>query len=122
MKKSDFYKRRFRTGLLKGTCVFVFAVFVLGNMSVKAFANSEGTQQARKVTGVVTDKSSEPLIGVNVKVRGTTTGAITDVSGAYSVDVPGTDAVLVFSYVGYGEQTIPVGTQTVVNVQLDEDV
>jgi hypothetical protein len=99
MKKSNFHKKRFPTVLLKGTCVLVFAVCVLGSMSVKAFASSEGAQQTRKVTGVVTDKSSEPLIGVNVKVKGTTTGTITDVSGTYSVDVPGADAVLVFSLV-----------------------
>lgn len=123
MKKRNFYKKRFLTVLLKGTGVFVFAVFVLGSMSVKAFASSEGQQQARKVTGVVTDKNSEPLIGVNVKVKGTTMGAITDISGAYSVDVPDVDAVLAFSYLGYEEQTIPVvGTQSVLDVQLLEDI
>jgi TonB-linked SusC/RagA family outer membrane protein len=76
-------------------------------------------QQTRKVTGTVKDIKGEPLIGVNVVERGTTNGTITDFNGDYSVDV-GANVVLVFSYVGYLSQTIPV-TGNVINVELRED-
>jgi TonB-linked SusC/RagA family outer membrane protein len=76
-------------------------------------------QQARKVTGTVKDVKGEPLIGVNVVERGTTNGTITDFNGDYSLDV-GANSVVVFSYVGYLSQTIPV-TGNVINVELRED-
>jgi len=75
--------------------------------------------QGRTVTGTVTDaESGEPLIGVNIVVQGTTTGAITDPEGSYSIDVPDGEAVLLFSFVGYELQSITVGLQTVIDVQL----
>jgi hypothetical protein len=59
----------------------------------------------RNVSGVVTDaKTNEALIGANVLVKGTSIGTITDVDGAYSLSVPGADAVLVISYTGYSDQ------------------
>jgi TonB-linked SusC/RagA family outer membrane protein len=72
-----------------------------------------------KVSGTVTDISGEPLPGVNVIVRGTTNGTITDPGGNYSLEV-GTGAVLVFSYIGYIQQTLPIAGN-VLNVVLHED-
>ncbi len=75
------------------------------------------------VTGSVTSSDDGiELIGVNVFVKGTTTGTITDVNGNYSVSVPGQESVLVFSYVGYVVQEITVGNQTSINVVLQVDV
>lgn len=76
-------------------------------------------QQARKVTGTVTDAQGEPLLGVNVVERGTTNGTITDLDGKFSLDVA-PNAPLVFSYIGYLSQTINAAG-TVVNVTLRED-
>ncbi|MDR2120640.1 MAG: TonB-dependent receptor [Tannerella sp.] len=73
------------------------------------------------VSGVVTDRSGEALIGVNVQVKGTTVGTITDVKGFYTVQVPGAQSVLVFSYVGYVTREAVVGTQRTVDVQLEDD-
>jgi TonB-linked SusC/RagA family outer membrane protein len=73
------------------------------------------------VTGTVTDERNESLIGVNVQVKGTTTGAVTDIDGRYSLAVPGNQSVLVFSYVGYLPQEIPVGNQRTINVAMRED-
>ncbi|MDE7115903.1 MAG: TonB-dependent receptor, partial [Muribaculaceae bacterium] len=53
------------------------------------------------VTGMVVDEKGEPLIGVTVKVSGTTTGASTDIDGKFSINIPGKKGVLTFSYVGY---------------------
>ncbi|MDR2764371.1 MAG: TonB-dependent receptor [Tannerella sp.] len=88
----------------------------------EVFADTGSAQQTSRVTGVVTDKAFEPLIGVNIKVKGTSLGTITDFSGAYSIDVPKTNAVLVFSYIGYLEQEITVGAETVIHVQMAEDI
>ncbi|MDR1407464.1 MAG: TonB-dependent receptor [Tannerella sp.] len=73
------------------------------------------------VSGVVTDASGEMLIGVNVQVKGTTIGTITGLDGDYSIQVPGSQAVLVFSYVGYVTQEITVGAQRNIRVQLVDD-
>ncbi len=71
------------------------------------------------ITGTITDAmDNSPLIGVNVLVKGTTTGTVTDLDGRYSLDVSNTDAVLVYSYTGYANQEIVVGEQSVINVPL----
>lgn len=77
-------------------------------------------QQPRKVTGQVRDALGEPIIGANVVVKGTTNGTITDIDGNFSLEVP-EGALLVFSYIGYTDKTIPVGNQTVLAVSLAED-
>lgn len=77
--------------------------------------------QERTVTGTVSDgATNEALVGVNIVVQGTTTGAITNSDGSYSLTVPSDDAVLVFSFVGYAVQTVTVGNQTVIDVALAE--
>ena len=76
--------------------------------------------QSKTVTGTVTDTANEPLIGASVQIQGTTSGAITDMDGKYSVNVTPED-VLVFSYIGMVTQTVKVGTQNVINVVLKED-
>lgn len=76
---------------------------------------------AQTVSGVVSDASG-PIPGVNVLVKGTTTGTQTDFDGNYSVNVSSADAVLVFSFLGYASQEIPVNGQSTINVTLEEDV
>ncbi|MCC8094633.1 MAG: carboxypeptidase-like regulatory domain-containing protein [Tannerellaceae bacterium] len=76
--------------------------------------------QQRTVTGKVIDQWGDPLIGVNVSVKGTTTGTITDFDGNYSLAVP-SEGILVFSYIGYQPQEIAIGAQFIVNVTLRED-
>ena len=72
----------------------------------------------RTVTGVVQDDLGESLPGVNVMVLGTTQGSITDLNGNFSIEVPGDESVLRFSYVGMETQDVTVGDQTVINVTL----
>ncbi|MDR1594911.1 MAG: SusC/RagA family TonB-linked outer membrane protein [Prevotellaceae bacterium] len=88
-------------------------MFSLGVLSANA--------QQFTVTGITSDESGEALAGVTVAVKGTSTGVASDNDGKYSITVPGRDAVLVFSYVGYNQQEIPVGSQTVINAQLKSD-
>ena len=75
--------------------------------------------QEKTVQGTVTEQSSgEPLPGVNVVVENTTTGTTTEADGTYSIEVPGPDVVLQFTFVGYQERTVRVGAQTTINVAL----
>lgn len=73
------------------------------------------------VTGKVTDSTNEGMPGVNVQVKGTTTGTITDFDGNYSIQVPNSKSTLVFSFIGYVTQDITVGGKKVLNVQLKDD-
>lgn len=73
------------------------------------------------VTGVVQDRTQEPLIGVSVFVKGSTIGVITDLDGQYTVNVPDEGSVLVFSYIGYTSQEIRVGTKRNINIVLEDD-
>jgi len=73
----------------------------------------------RTITGVVTDaENGEPLIGANVLVVGTSSGAVTDLDGSYSIDLPSDATQLEFSYTGYTSQTITVGASNTLDVAL----
>ena len=93
------------------------SVFVL---TCLLLSTSVAMAQTKTVTGTVTDSFNEPLIGASILVKGTSTGAVTDMNGKYSISVTPND-VLVFSYVGYEKQEIKVGQQTVINVTLKDD-
>jgi len=69
------------------------------------------------VTGKVVDEQGVSLPGVSVKVKGTTTGTVSDINGGFSINVPD-DAVLVISYLGYETQEVPVGGKTSITVTL----
>lgn len=75
----------------------------------------------RTVTGKVTDESNAPLPGVSVVIKGTTRGAVTDPNGQYRLDVPDGNVTLVFSFVGYKAQEVPVGNQSAINLSLQAD-
>jgi TonB-linked SusC/RagA family outer membrane protein len=77
--------------------------------------------QTKTVKGTVKDTSGEPLIGVNVLVKGTTNGVITDIDGNYTVlNVKNSDA-LVFSYVGYIDEEARIGAHNTIDITLRED-
>lgn len=78
-------------------------------------------QQQKTVTGKVTDSSGQPLPGVTVLVKGTTTGTITGVDGNYLLGNIPPDAILVFSFVGMSVQEVMIGNQTQINVILQEE-
>ena len=84
--------------------------------------NTPTFAQEMKVSGKVVDPNGIGLPGVNIMIRGTTTGAVSNLDGNYNITAPGSDAVIVFSYVGFLTQEIGVGNQTSINVTLQEDV
>jgi TonB-dependent SusC/RagA subfamily outer membrane receptor len=80
-----------------------------------------GDFQPKKVTGRVTDeKSGETLIGVTVQIKGTSMGTTSSVDGTYSIDIPTSDAILLFSYVGYEPQEISTRDVQVINVAMHQ--
>ena len=106
-------------------CLLLSAFSVNAAMAAPASAGTVdevmAVQQGKKVTGVVVDGTGEPVIGANVVVKGTTNGTITDFDGNYSLEGVPADGVLVFSYIGYLSQEIPVGNQSMIKVTLKED-
>ena len=76
--------------------------------------------QGIAITGIVTDVDGDLLPGVNVVIKGTAYGTVTDVNGTYSLSVPDENATLLFSFVGYATQEILVGSQRAINVALSE--
>jgi CarboxypepD_reg-like domain len=79
--------------------------------------------QDRVVTGkIVAKEDGSALPGVNVLVKGSTSGTVTDMDGQFRVSVPSGDVTLVFSFIGYQTQEMVVGDRTVIDLQLDADV
>ena len=73
--------------------------------------------QERQVTGKVTNDSGEALIGVTISVKGTNRGTNSDANGSFKINA-GSSSSLIFTYVGYVNQEILVGSKSVINVQL----
>ena len=84
--------------------------------------SSADEMQQTRLTGTITDEKGSPFPGVNVLIEGTTTGAISDVNGKYSLDVANKNAVLVFTFMGYTSQRIPVQGRTAVDIQMTPDI
>jgi len=74
------------------------------------------------VTGHVTDETGAAFPGVNILVKGSSSGQTTDADGKYSVEVPDASSVLIFSFVGYATQEVSVGGRTTIDVKMDLDV
>jgi iron complex outermembrane receptor protein len=102
---------------IKGLLFFVIAFLF-------SFVLIQGVYaQNRTVKGKVTSADDgSGLPGVNIVIKGTSTGTTTDVEGGYTINVPSGDAVLVFSFVGFITQEIAVGNQTTIDIKLAPDV
>ena len=93
----------------------VVVMFLIGMFLTSLYA------QTHTVTGLVVDKElGEPLIGVNVLVKGTVNGTVTDLDGKYSIEASNSD-VLVFSYVSMKSVEETVGSRSVINVSMSSD-
>ncbi|MEL6274936.1 MAG: SusC/RagA family TonB-linked outer membrane protein, partial [Bacteroidota bacterium] len=76
----------------------------------------------RTITGSISDNTGEPLIGASVLVKGTTSGTVTDIDGAFSLGVPSDDAILVVSYTGFATQEVAVDpSQSSYSIVLEEN-
>jgi len=107
-----------------GTTFFQLAIVSIPCLSSAAGPALPGSLAARscyqqiQVSGTVTDESGTPLPGVNVRVKGEGNGTATNAAGKYSISIPDGVSTLIFSYVGYTPQEVPVGRRTTVNVRM----
>lgn len=91
--------------------------------AILLFASSMVWAQDRTITGTVTSsEDGSSLPGVNVIVKGTTTGVVTDSDGRYSLSIPSSGATLIFSFIGLKTIETEVGSQSQISVQMDTDV
>ena len=74
------------------------------------------------VTGIVKDKTGEPVVGASILIKGTSTGAVTDINGNFTIQKANPSDVLVISSIGYASQNVKVGNQTKLNVVLQDDM
>ncbi|HKG07077.1 MAG TPA: TonB-dependent receptor [Pedobacter sp.] len=104
---------------------FWLVTVILAGMACDAYSAPLGNygnyDSQMIVTGKVSDGSGQPLPGVSVRLKGTNTGGVTNASGVYSLTVPEGTGTLVFSFVGYATQEIPVSNRTEINVTLVDD-
>ncbi|MEZ5000572.1 MAG: carboxypeptidase-like regulatory domain-containing protein [Bacteroidales bacterium] len=102
---------------LKPVLKLFFATLMLIVVTFPAFG------QGRQIRGTIFEADGvTPVPGATVTLKGTSIGSAADLNGVYSITVTGTDPVLVFQFIGYTTQEIPVGDQTVINVVMQEDV
>ncbi len=76
---------------------------------------------AETISGNVIDENDEPLVGVNVQIKGTTKGTSSDANGDFKITVPNKKSILVFTFIGYNSKEIVVGNQTIIKVVLSPD-
>ena len=77
-------------------------------------------QNARKISGKVTDDKGEVLPGVTVKIKGTSTGTITDANGSFSLDNVTSNETVIFSFIGMQSREVKVDEQNMINIKLSE--
>ncbi len=80
------------------------------------------TDLAVNVSGTVLDESDAPIPGVNVLVKGTSVGTTTDSDGRFSLEIENESSILVFSFIGYKSQEVPVGSQSTFNIKMEPDI
>lgn len=90
--------------------------------NMKSLSNYSVKNEEIKVTGRVTGDNNEALPGVSIVVKGTTTGTTTDVDGKYSLVVPDASGILVFSYIGYATEEVPINNRTVIDITMLTDL
>ncbi|MEQ8572684.1 MAG: TonB-dependent receptor plug domain-containing protein, partial [Fulvivirga sp.] len=95
----------------------------LSFMLMFAFTFSESWAQERVVSGKVSSiDDGSTLPGVNVVLKGTTTGTVTDIDGNYRLSVPSDGGTLVFSFIGLATEEVAVGARSVIDIQMSPDV
>ena len=99
----------------------IIALLILAPLVVNATPRpieQESLQASKTITGTVIDEAKEPMIGVVVKVVGTTLGTVTDIDGKYSITLPEGKTELEFTFWSYDAQTVAINGRNVINIQL----
>ncbi|HLW20376.1 MAG TPA: carboxypeptidase-like regulatory domain-containing protein, partial [Cyclobacteriaceae bacterium] len=109
------------------TKLLVYGKYILPALflffELHAYSSATSIPEDRVVTGkVTTDGDPSGLPGVNILIKGSKTGTITDIEGEYSISIPDDNAVLVFSMIGFETKEEAVGNRTVLDVILNENI
>lgn len=128
MRKKLFFNNSSYSSLMKKfrilglflICLIAFPMFA--NPSALDVSDNDVNEAKfqQNITGIVSDESG-PIPGVSVQVKGSSTGTVTDFDGKYTIKAD-SDAVLVFSYIGYKNQEVSVNGKSILNVNLEVDV
>ena len=110
----------FRPLIMTKLCILFMICLMTSFSANSVFADDFGTLQQNTVKGTVKDATTcEALIGVYVVVKGTTTGALTDINGKFSIPVTTGQSTLTFSFIGYTSQEIAASAGTDLNIALE---
>jgi len=94
-----------------------------GPKEFESVIQSAFLQQQKKISGTITDATTgETIIGVNVRLEGTTIGTVTDVNGKFSLNISKPEGIVVVSYMGYNSQRVTLNGQTVLDIKLVPDI
>lgn len=109
--------------LLKNTSIVYKIEENIVYLSEKETTVSNQQQKGKEhtITGQVLDAKGEPLIGVSILVKGTTDGAITDLDGNYKIVTKSDNPIIVYSYIGYKTQEVPLKGQASINITMLDD-
>jgi TonB-linked SusC/RagA family outer membrane protein len=118
-KKKRCLSSRFKKWELVGVLI-LFSMMAF-SLNISAVENPDIVQQTTTVSGKITDAGGDELAGVTISVKGTKNLTISDGSGKYTILVAGNDDVLVFSFIGFISQEIPVNGKTTIDVSLKEN-
>jgi TonB-linked SusC/RagA family outer membrane protein len=114
------WKKRLWTG--RDMTFMLIMLMIFQSLFVSGIGNTGFQDEKHVITGRLTDEASgEKLPGVSILIKGTSTGAVSDIDGNYSLSVSNTD-VLVYSLVGYLSKEVQVGEQTVISLSLSADL
>ena len=120
MKKNKPFMELLSGSLKKTFQIMQIALFLSVSVSLQAGIIKADGQQQKKISGIVKDKDGLALPGVNVQITGTTLGAITDIEGKFTIDVPAGSKSLTFSFIGMQPQEIVLENQTQLDVLMVE--
>lgn len=113
-----------KSKLYQRTWLILLSLLICFNQQI-GFANSISIwnieQPTKKIiTGQIKDDTGQVLPGVSVTIKGTTSGSISDLNGNFRIDIPAESNILVFSFLGFKTQEVNVGSQTTVNIVLQQ--
>lgn len=115
-QKNLITKQNFKVGYLR---TFALVVLFLANFSSYNFnALYANKLPGITISGKITDEEGLPMPSATIIIKGTTTGVISQIDGAYSINVPSESTVLIFSYTGYVKQEIAVTNRKIINVEM----
>ena len=122
-----FYQRQKDQLLISWKISLLFSLTMLFSLSSLAgieshFIQTTIQQQTQRVTGKVVDNNGAPIVGATVIIKGTGKAVITDINGHYSINVVTTNAVLIFSYIGKKKQEVSISGQSIININLEDEI